>query len=100
MPDSAERQICSIPPGLSIDALPVIDYGIALRFFAGQIDPGDESHFTIRYQADGRDGVIDGWLKDDGLRLRPREAQWSFESGQAWRLLHGPATKPATRGAR
>ena len=97
LPDSAERQVSSIPPGLSIDVTPEIDYGNALRFFAGQPDPNDASHFTIAYQADGRDGVIDGWLKDNGLVLRPREAQWSFDnSGQAWRLLHGPATKPGT----
>jgi len=35
-----------------------------LRVFAGQADPADESHFTIRYQMDGREGVVDGWLRD------------------------------------
>jgi hypothetical protein len=36
-----------------------------LKFFAGQPDPNDESHFTIRYEVDGRTGIIDGVLRDD-----------------------------------
>jgi hypothetical protein len=35
-----------------------------LRIFAGQPDPGDPSHFTIEYEADGKHGVIDGWLRE------------------------------------
>ena len=35
-----------------------------LRIFAGQPDPNDPSHFTIEYEADGKRGVIDGWLRD------------------------------------
>jgi len=40
-----------------------------LRVFAGQPDPADPSHFTIRYQINGREGFIDGWL-DPGRRVR------------------------------
>jgi hypothetical protein len=38
--------------------------GPLLRFFAGQPDPADESHFTIDYEVDGERGTIDGWLRD------------------------------------
>jgi hypothetical protein len=38
--------------------------GPELRFFAGQPDPTDESHFTIDYELDGDRGTIDGWLRD------------------------------------
>ena len=40
-----------------------------LRVFAGQLDPADPSHFTIRYQLNGREGFVDGWL-DPGRRVR------------------------------
>ena len=44
-----------------------------LRLLAGQADASDASHFTVRYTLDGREGVIDGWLKDDGtILLEPR----------------------------
>jgi hypothetical protein len=36
------------------------------RFYAGQPDPADASHFTIGYDLDGRRGAIDGRLKDNG----------------------------------
>jgi hypothetical protein len=36
------------------------------RFFPGQPDPADASHFTIEYQwPDGVHGMIDGYLRDD-----------------------------------
>jgi hypothetical protein len=45
----------------------------SLRIFAGQPDPNDESHFTIRYELDGKSNVIDGWLmSDDSVKLQPR----------------------------
>jgi len=44
-----------------------------LRLFAGQPDPVDESHFTIRYELDGKSNIIDGWLMpDDKVKLEPR----------------------------
>jgi hypothetical protein len=33
--------------------------------YAGQCDPTDPSHFTIRIKKAGTTGVIEGWLKDD-----------------------------------
>jgi hypothetical protein len=39
---------------------------IPIRFFAGQNDPADPSHFTICYIMNGVEGLIDGNLKPDG----------------------------------
>jgi len=36
-----------------------------LEWFAGQPDPTDDSHFTIRFELNGKPGIVDGWLKDD-----------------------------------
>jgi hypothetical protein len=42
---------------------------------AGQPDPVDPSHFTIRYQMWGQDDVLDGRLNDDdSVTLTPRHA--------------------------
>ena len=46
---------------------------LALRWYAGQCDPSDDSHFTINFQLDGKPGVLDGWLRnDDTIRLQLR----------------------------
>jgi hypothetical protein len=46
-----------------------------IRFFAGQVDPADDSHFTIRFERDQEKGIVDGWLTDDGdMRLLVRDA--------------------------
>ena len=37
----------------------------AFRFFDGQADPNDASHFTLDYEANGQRGVIDGWFAHD-----------------------------------
>ena len=102
LPDTATREVARLAAGAPIDQPPSIDYGNVLRVFAGQPDPDDASHFTIPYQLDNRDGVIDGWLKDDGLHLRPREGRWSLVgNGKAWELPTGversgsPATAPS-----
>jgi len=77
---------------------PKLDYGHRLRFFAGQPDPTDSSHFTIPYQLDGRDGSIDGWVKDGGIDIRPREGQLSYGSdGEAWKLPAAAATQAETQ---
>jgi hypothetical protein len=54
-------------PHTPADPLPVDAAGKPPRLYAGQPDPNDESHFTIRYEfeAEGRGGVIHGWLRDD-----------------------------------
>jgi hypothetical protein len=35
------------------------------RYYAGQADPADASHFTITCEINGQPGLIDGWLRDD-----------------------------------
>jgi hypothetical protein len=35
-----------------------------LRLFAGQPDPANPAHFTLRYELDNRPGTIDGYLLD------------------------------------
>jgi hypothetical protein len=45
-----------------------------LRVYAGQLDAGDNSRFSIRLTADGQTRLIDGWLRDDDtvvLETRP-----------------------------
>jgi hypothetical protein len=81
-----------------------LDYGSRLRLVAGQPDPADAAHFTIPYQLDGKDGVIDGWLRDEGVVLRPRAGKAAVENGEpAWDLAApgapatGPTTRPSTR---
>jgi len=42
------------------------------RFYAGQLDPADQSRFTIDYEVDGTRGKIHGRLRDDGtVELKP-----------------------------
>ncbi len=44
-----------------------------LQFFAGQPDPADPSHFTMRYEINSKPGLIDGWLTEkDDIRLTVR----------------------------
>jgi hypothetical protein len=44
-----------------------------VRIFAGQPDPADASHFTIRYQMWGREDIIDGRIDDqEQVSFRPR----------------------------
>jgi hypothetical protein len=43
-----------------------------LRFFAGQSDPNDPTHFTVTYELNGVKNTIDGYLTDDDfLRIIP-----------------------------
>jgi len=45
-----------------------------MRMYAGQIDPNDASHFTIRYEMWGQSDVLDGFLDDkDQVTLKPRQ---------------------------
>ena len=59
-----------------------------LRFFAGQPDPKDASHFTVEYELGGVKNFIDGWLTDDDyLRIAPRGGQvdksvWRIEAAK------------------
>jgi hypothetical protein len=75
----------------------------ALTLLAGQADPSDAAHFMIPYLIDGKAGVIDSWLRDDGIDLRPRHGRPAFLLNRAgWELDVSPnaaaaATGPATR---
>jgi hypothetical protein len=48
-----------------------------LRLYAGQPDPNDPTHFTITWELTDDPparGVLDGWVREDGVDLEPREA--------------------------
>jgi hypothetical protein len=97
LPDSESREIVRFDGDIPVGQSPNINYGNALRFFAGQVDPDDAGHFTLGYQVDGRDGVIDVRVKDDGIDIRPREGAWAVESTrQGWRLPAGPLKGPTS----
>jgi hypothetical protein len=51
-----------VPPPRPI-SLERLAHGI--RFYAGQVDPADASHFTLSYTIGTQPGLIDGWLRDD-----------------------------------
>lgn len=53
-----------------LSALP--DQEKSIRFFAGQPDPTDASHFTIAYEMPLGKGTIDGWLEPDGYQITLR----------------------------
>jgi len=42
------------------------------HLFVGQSDPHDASHFTIRYEMSGGEGVIDGYLKLQSIEFSVR----------------------------
>jgi hypothetical protein len=54
-----------ITAGMPIDVTsPILASPPQLRIFAGQVDPADESHFTIRYVLDGKRHIADGHLEE------------------------------------
>lgn len=53
-----------------------------LCFYAGRIDPGDPGHFTIRYEMEGKEGVVDGRLNERGDAV-------------AFKIVSGPAAPPS-----
>ena len=62
------QQILKIEPPRSWPQPPPL-----VRMFAGQPDPADPAHFTIRYQMWGQEDVLDGRLNDDdSVTLTPR----------------------------
>jgi hypothetical protein len=71
-----------------------------MTVLAGQPDPADASHFTIPYLIDGRAGVIDAWLRDEGIDFKPRTGQPTFIEGEpAWELEAPAAATTATTTA-
>lgn len=58
------------------ECLPKVGPGQVLRVYAGQADPQDPSHFTVRYEIDGTVGIMDGRLQDDmNLHFRIRDGR-------------------------
>jgi hypothetical protein len=95
LPDSALRPVASRKAGPEGNGtVPKVDYGNILRWFAGEADAADASHFVLHYRLDGRDGAIDGWLKDDRIELRPKDGTWTFDAGEVLHLNTPPATRP------
>jgi hypothetical protein len=70
------------------------------KIFAAQPDPNDSTHFTIRYELDGKPAVIDGRLNDgDRLILTPPTGKlitWNNGYEYTWDINATPATQPAT----
>ena len=60
------------------------------RFFVGQSDPGDPSHFTIGYCVGDKRGWLDGWLRGEHVDFWFRGVQ---DAGQ------DAAKSPPSRGA-
>jgi hypothetical protein len=73
-PATWTRPIASAQRGYLIDVLSGYPRTAPLvRIYAGQPDPGDPAHFTVRYQMWGQEDVLDGRLQDDDqVTLTPR----------------------------
>jgi hypothetical protein len=67
------------------------------RFYPGQPDPADASHFTIRYDVDGVPNTIDGWLRDnDTVELIPRTGAAINRDPQGREVTWDPTIAPTT----
>ena len=53
-----------------------------LCFYAGRIDPGDAGHFTIKYEMEGQEGVVDGRFNERGDEVE-------------FKIVSGPAAPPS-----
>ena len=63
-----------VRPRLTDSSLDILCQDGGVRLFAGQPDPTDDSHFTIKYEIDDKPGTIDGWLQaDDTVKLQIRD---------------------------
>jgi hypothetical protein len=49
----------------TLDGAEGLSAGDRVRFYGGELDPHDASHFIIRYQLNERAGIIDGQLLDE-----------------------------------
>ena len=46
------------------------------RYFAGQVDPEDPTHFTIAYDIGANRYILHGWLTDDDtIKFDTRDAK-------------------------
>jgi hypothetical protein len=92
-----------IPPRPEEDTAPAprtVRLKLPWRVFAGQLDPGDASHLIIRYDIDGKPGMIDGRLNDgDRLMLLPRAGKlisWTTAIEYLWDFDATSATAPSS----
>jgi hypothetical protein len=51
---------------MAIDVLDSVGPHTDIRIYAGQPDPADPSHFTIRYESGGKTAMANGYLRRDG----------------------------------
>jgi len=73
-PATWTRPIATTPRSYIIDVMSAYPHRPPLvRVYAGQPDPADPAHFTVRYQMWGQEDVLDGSLRDDDqVTLTPR----------------------------
>jgi hypothetical protein len=72
-PAGVSRPLTAVPFGMSSDVGDTSTHADT-RFFAGQPDPADPSHFTIRYVRAGATHLIDGYLlADNSIILTQRD---------------------------
>ena len=63
-----------VPYADDLDILDSVGPKNDIRIFAGQIDPADASHFTIRFESRAKTNIADGYLQADGtLRITVRQ---------------------------
>jgi hypothetical protein len=59
---------------MAIDVMDSIGPHTDIRIYAGQVDPKDAGHFTVRYESRGETHMAQGYLRADGqveLRANP-----------------------------
>jgi len=61
-----------------------------VRFYAGQCDAQDRSHFTIEYDYDGKAGTLHGWLLDGGVSVRLKGWPETFRGNASDEVVCGP----------
>lgn len=65
-PASFNRPLRDVPSIFAIDVMDSFAPHTDIRIYAGQPDPADASHFTIRYESRGATHIVDGFLGGDG----------------------------------
>jgi hypothetical protein len=73
----------------------------AVRVFAGQPDPDDPTHFTIRLEVNGVPETVDGWLQDDEtVLLKPRDRATYLDSTRDATMWQAAGSGGAGRSAK
>ncbi len=88
-PAGIRRPLNAVPSGLSSNVGDTTTHRDT-RFFAGQPDPADPSHFTIRYVRAGATHVIDGYLlADNSITLTQRNKPEGRSGNSDWPARSG-----------